>query len=124
MKILVLGGGGREHALVWKLNQSPRVEKIWCAPGNGGIAAEAECVAIEAGERRRDRRACPKDSTRSDHRGTGTAAGERADRCVPAAELGHGRAFSAGGAARREQGFLERISKAAWHSHRKDVRHV
>jgi phosphoribosylamine--glycine ligase len=45
MKILVLGGGGREHALVWKLNQSPRMEKIWCAPGNGGIAAEAECVA-------------------------------------------------------------------------------
>ncbi len=50
MKILVIGGGGREHALVWKLNQSPRVEKIWCAPGNGGIAAEAECVAIEAGD--------------------------------------------------------------------------
>jgi phosphoribosylamine--glycine ligase len=50
MKILVLGGGGREHALVWKLNHSPRVEKIWCAPGNGGIAAEAECVAIEAGD--------------------------------------------------------------------------
>jgi phosphoribosylamine--glycine ligase len=50
MKILVLGGGGREHGLVWKLNHSPRVEKIWCAPGNGGIAAEAECVAIEAGD--------------------------------------------------------------------------
>jgi phosphoribosylamine--glycine ligase len=50
MKILVLGGGGREHALVWKLRQSPRVEKIWCAPGNGGIAAEAECVAIHAGD--------------------------------------------------------------------------
>ncbi len=50
MRILVIGGGGREHALVWKLNQSPRVEKIWCAPGNGGIAAEAECVAIEAGD--------------------------------------------------------------------------
>jgi phosphoribosylamine---glycine ligase len=49
MKILVLGGGGREHALVWKLKQSPRVEKIWCAPGNGGIAADAECVAIDAG---------------------------------------------------------------------------
>ena len=48
MKILVLGGGGREHALVWKLRQSPRVEKIWCAPGNGGIAAEAECVAGDA----------------------------------------------------------------------------
>jgi phosphoribosylamine--glycine ligase len=50
MKILVLGGGGREHALVWKLKENPRVEKIWCAPGNGGIAAEAECVAIDAGD--------------------------------------------------------------------------
>jgi phosphoribosylamine--glycine ligase len=50
MKILVVGGGGREHALVWKLKQSPRVKKIWCAPGNGGIATEAECVPIEAGD--------------------------------------------------------------------------
>jgi phosphoribosylamine---glycine ligase len=50
MRILVLGGGGREHALVWKLCESPLVEKIWCAPGNGGIAAEAECVAIDAGD--------------------------------------------------------------------------
>ena len=50
MKILVLGGGGREHALLWKLRESPRVEKIWCAPGNGGIAADAECVAIDAGD--------------------------------------------------------------------------
>jgi phosphoribosylamine--glycine ligase len=43
MKILVLGSGGREHALVWKLRQSPSVEKVWCAPGNGGISAEVEC---------------------------------------------------------------------------------
>ena len=50
MKILVLGGGGREHALVWKLKQSPMVERIWCAPGNGGIAGEAECVALDAGD--------------------------------------------------------------------------
>ena len=50
MKILVIGGGGREHALVWKLKQSARVEKIWCAPGNGGIAEDAECVAVDAGE--------------------------------------------------------------------------
>jgi phosphoribosylamine---glycine ligase len=50
MKILVIGGGGREHALVWKLRQSPSVEKIWCAPGNGGIAAEAECVVLDAGD--------------------------------------------------------------------------
>jgi phosphoribosylamine--glycine ligase len=45
LKILVIGGGGREHALVWKLRQSPQVEHIWCAPGNGGIASDAECVA-------------------------------------------------------------------------------
>lgn len=50
MKILVIGGGGREHALVWKLKQSPRVEKIWCAPGNGGIAADAECIALDASD--------------------------------------------------------------------------
>jgi phosphoribosylamine--glycine ligase len=47
MKILVIGGGGREHALSWKLRQSPRVTKIYCAPGNGGIADEAECVAVD-----------------------------------------------------------------------------
>jgi phosphoribosylamine---glycine ligase len=50
MKILVIGGGGREHALVWKLKQSARVEKIWCAPGNGGIVEDAECVAVDAGD--------------------------------------------------------------------------
>ncbi len=50
MKVLVVGGGGREHALVWRLAQSPRVKKMWCAPGNGGIAAEAECIAIDAGD--------------------------------------------------------------------------
>jgi phosphoribosylamine--glycine ligase len=50
VKILVIGGGGREHALVWKLKQSPLVEKIWCAPGNGGIAEEAECVAVDPGD--------------------------------------------------------------------------
>jgi phosphoribosylamine--glycine ligase len=44
MRILILGSGGREHALAWACRQSPRVEKIWCAPGNGGIALDAECV--------------------------------------------------------------------------------
>ena len=48
MKILVVGGGGREHAIVWKIAQSPKVDKIYCAPGNGGIAEIAECVNIGA----------------------------------------------------------------------------
>jgi phosphoribosylamine--glycine ligase len=50
MKALIIGGGGREHALVWKLRESPRVEKIWCAPGNGGIADDANCLPVEAGD--------------------------------------------------------------------------
>ncbi|MBI5360362.1 MAG: phosphoribosylamine--glycine ligase [Planctomycetes bacterium] len=48
MDVLVIGGGGREHALVWKIKQSPLVEKIYCAPGNAGIATLAECVDISA----------------------------------------------------------------------------
>ena len=48
MNVLVVGGGGREHALVWKLRQSPKVTRLYCAPGNAGIAALAECVAIAA----------------------------------------------------------------------------
>jgi phosphoribosylamine---glycine ligase len=47
MKVLVIGSGGREHALVWKLRQSPRVRQVYCIPGNGGICAEAECVAAD-----------------------------------------------------------------------------
>lgn len=46
MKLLVIGSGGREHTIVWKASQSPRVEKIYCAPGNGGISKLAECVDI------------------------------------------------------------------------------
>src|SRR5260370_11527143 len=45
MKVLVLGSGGREHALIWKLRQSPRISQLYCAPGNGGIADDAECLA-------------------------------------------------------------------------------
>ncbi len=47
MKVLVIGGGGREHALVRTLRASPRVDRLWCAPGNPGIAAEATCVPVE-----------------------------------------------------------------------------
>ncbi|HEX9060436.1 MAG TPA: phosphoribosylamine--glycine ligase [Clostridia bacterium] len=47
MKILVVGSGGREHAIIWKLSKSPKAPKIYCAPGNGGISALAECVPIK-----------------------------------------------------------------------------
>jgi len=47
MKVLVIGSGGREHALAWKLRQSSRVTKLYCAPGNGGIAEEAECLPVD-----------------------------------------------------------------------------
>jgi len=47
MKVLVIGSGGREHALVWKLRQSPRVSQVYCAPGNGGIANDAECLPAD-----------------------------------------------------------------------------
>ena len=46
MNILLLGSGGREHALAWKIAASPLLTKLWCAPGNAGIAREAECVAL------------------------------------------------------------------------------
>src|SRR6476659_6435173 len=48
MKILVVGNGGREHALVWKIRQRPLVSEVYCAPGNAGIAALADCVPIES----------------------------------------------------------------------------
>jgi phosphoribosylamine--glycine ligase len=50
MKILILGSGGREHAIAWKCKQSAEVEKIWCAPGNGGIALDAECIALDVAD--------------------------------------------------------------------------
>jgi len=48
MKVLIVGGGGREHAIAWKISQSPKVSRLFCAPGNGGIASLAQCVPIKA----------------------------------------------------------------------------
>jgi len=47
MKVLVIGSGGREHALCWKIKQSLKVDKVYCAPGNAGISQVAECVPVK-----------------------------------------------------------------------------
>src|SRR5580658_9668239 len=50
MNILLLGSGGREHALAWKMAASPLADRLYCAPGNAGIAREAECVALDSAD--------------------------------------------------------------------------
>ena len=50
MKVLIVGSGGREHAIAWKISKSSKVDKIYCAPGNAGIEEVAECVPIGAME--------------------------------------------------------------------------
>ncbi|CAD7775646.1 Phosphoribosylamine--glycine ligase [Candidatus Methanoperedenaceae archaeon GB50] len=50
MKVLVIGSGGREHTLVWKIKQSTLVKEVFCAPGNGGISKLATCVPIKAND--------------------------------------------------------------------------
>ena len=63
MKILVVGGGGREHAIIMKLAESPRTTEIYCAPGNGGISRYAKCCDVKATDI--DGCTCKGDSARS-----------------------------------------------------------
>src|SRR5256885_17072333 len=50
MRVLVVGSGGREHALAWAISASPLADQVYCAPGNAGIAADTECVPVTAGD--------------------------------------------------------------------------
>ena len=119
MKILVVGGGGREHALVWKIAQSPLVEKIYCAPGNPGIAELAECVDIPV-----DRIAALCDfaldqADRPDRGRSRGAADPRHRRPVPDRRAGDFRPEQGRGPARGEQVLLQGSDGQVRHPHRR-----
>ncbi len=112
MHILLLGSGGREHALAWKIAASPLVTKLWCAPGNAGIAQEAECVALDIADH-----AAVIEFCRTQRRGfrggrPGNAAGGRNRRRSRRRRHQGVRAEQAGGAA----GGLQGIHQGALHA--------
>ena len=113
MKVLVIGGGGREHALVWKLKQSARVEKIWCAPGNAGIAAEAECVAVDSGDVAALVALAEKIEPDLTVVGPELPLVDRDCGCVCGAEMGDCGADATGGATGGQQDFFEGVCGAA-----------
>ena len=118
MNILVVGGGGREHALAWKIAQSPRVAKVFVAPGNGGTAAR---VRAHQHSRRHDRRSRDVRDERADRahdrRARGPARrGHR--RCLPCGRIAYLRRHEGRGAARELQGLREELHGAARHSDR------
>ncbi len=77
MKVLVIGSGGREHALVWKLAQSPCLSRLYCAPGNAGTAEQAENVPISAEDIAILAGVCPRACHRLHRRWPGIASGAR-----------------------------------------------
>ena len=81
MKILVIGSGGREHALVWKLKQSPQVTDIFCAPGNAGIAQLAACVSLKISDPAAVVKFVKEKHIDLTVIGSGAASGERISRC-------------------------------------------
>ena len=119
MRILVVGGGGREHALCWAIAGSPLCDKLYCAPGNAGIAQEAECVSITA----ENIPAIVDFAQREQHRfrgrwagsAAGAGAGGPADRCRHQIV----RADGGGRGAGRLQGLHEGSLRQVWHSHRR-----
>lgn len=83
MNVLIIGSGGREHALAWKVAQDPRVQKVFVAPGNAGTAIEAKCENVAIDVLALEQLADFAEKTSPDHRRPGSAAGGRRGRSVP-----------------------------------------
>ena len=115
MKVLVLGSGGREHAMVWKLRQSPRITKLYCAPGNGGIAADAECVAADVKSIDSLVATRQPPQSRPDRGGSRVAADPRRGRRISEARLAHLRAHARGRATGVEQELRQGVHAAPSH---------
>ena len=107
MRVLVVGGGGREHALVHSFAQSPLADRIFCAPGNAGTAAEADNVPIAADDLPRAARLRQPRGGRPHRHRTRGAAGGRPHRPVRGARPRRVRAQQGGGAARGQQGLRQ-----------------
>ena len=116
MKVLVIGGGGREHAIVDALSRSPQVEKIFCAPGNAGITAQAECVAIRETEVERLRDFAAQNGIGLTGRRPRGGVGGGCGRCVQGRRAAGFRPYEGCRAYRVEQGVRQRPDGQIRHS--------
>ena len=119
MNILLLGSGGREHALAWKIAASPLLTKLWCAPGNAGIAREAECVALDIADHAGGDRLLQGQRGRSGRGRAGDAARGRDRRRSRCGRHQGIRPEQAGGAARGLQGIYQGALQRVQHSDRR-----
>ena len=119
MRVLVVGSGGREHALAWAIAASPLVDRLFCAPGNAGIAEEAECVPIRATDIAGAGRLLQARADRFRRHRAGGAAGRRS--CRRARSRGHRRLWPQQNRSRtrRLQGFHEGPLRARGHPDRR-----